>query len=176
MAETPAIWISDGRVLVTTAWLCDNLPTTRKSLTKWTQDGMLAKRTRGVWDLLDVLTYRGAIGKDGASGGVDGDDLAMRQRKLATEIALKEQQAKQAKFKNALNEGKYIERAEVERDLRRFFVTFRKSAMMLPRRVAGELTQSIGARESKMLEARLADIVRGALSEMSIDGIYDGSG
>ena len=176
MAETPAIWISDGRVLVTTAWLCDNLPTTRKTLTLWVQAGMQAKRARGVWDLLDLLSHRGAIGKDGASAQADGDDLAMRQRKLATEIALKEQQAKQAKFKNALNEGKYIERAEVERDLAQFFVTFRKSAMMLPRRVAGELAQSIGARESKMLEARLADIIRGALTEMSIDGAYVGSG
>ena len=164
--------ISGGRIIVSSAWLCQNLPTTRKTLTTWAKSGM-PKHAHGWWDLVDVLAWRGLIETNGTANK---DSTALQQQKLALEIDLKGQQAELARFKNELNAKRYLPRAEVENTLTQFFVTLKKSVLMIPRRVAGEISQYTGKTEAKEIESRLIDLVSDALSQISIDGVYHGAG
>ncbi|MGJ4851453.1 hypothetical protein ACH6CV_14515 [Bacillota bacterium Meth-B3] len=170
MAEREKLWVEDGRIIVTTDWLCKVLPTTRKTLTEWGKNG-IPKKGPGKWDFVDVLAWLGHIG---AEGSADREAVSLKQQKLRKELEIKTEQAELARFRNEQNAKKYVERTEVERNLAEFFIVFKKSALMIPRRVAGELSHVIGVAEASELEGRLMDIVGGALSQMSMDGAYDG--
>lgn len=70
-------------------------------------------------------------------------------------------------------EGKYIEKEIVEAELTRFFLVFKKSAMMLPRKLIGFITGYLDPMELRKVEKQISELINDALNQMSVDGVYN---
>lgn len=158
----------DGRIIVRTSVLCEILDIQDRTLTNWKRQG-LTQHSRGWWDLKHVLKWRGEIYN--ADSEVS-KSVNLQQKKLEAEVAFKEAQSELTRLKTDIANGKYIEKEIVEAELSRFFVVFKKSAMMLPRKLAGQISSYVEPIEARRIEKNLADIVNDALEQMSVDGVY----
>ena len=64
-------------------------------------------------------------------------ELALKEKKLKAEIALKESQGELHRLKTEIASGKYISVEEVQLDYQRFFVQLKKFVLAIPNRVGG---------------------------------------
>lgn len=158
-----------GRVLIRTNKLCELIEISDRTLTDWKRQG-LTQHSRGWWDLQHVLKWRGEIynGDSETSKSVN-----LQQKKLEAEVAFKESQTELARIKMDIAEGKYIEKEIVEAELTRFFLVFKKSAMMLPRKLIGFITGYLDPMELRKVEKQISELINDALSQMSVDGVYN---
>lgn len=159
----------DGKVLISTRELWQLLETSDRTLTDWKRQG-LKQHSRGWWDLQIVLKWRGEI--------ISGDSEAnksvnLQQKKLEAEVAFKETQTELSRLKVDIAEGKYIETEIVEAELTRFFLIFKKSAMILPRKLIGFMTGYMEPMELRKVETEMNKLVNEALEQMSVDGVYN---
>lgn len=159
----------DGRILVQTKRLCELLEVSDRTLTDWKRQG-LTQHSRGWWDLKHVLKWRGEIYNADSELS---KSASLQQKKIETEIAFKQAQVELTKMKNEIAEGKYIEKEIVEAELTRFFLIFKKSALMLPRKLMGFITGYLEPMEIRRVEHEMTDLVKDALNQMSVDGVYD---
>lgn len=158
-----------GRVLIRTNKLCELIEISDRTLTDWKRQG-LTQHSRGWWDLQHVLKWRGEIynGDSETSKSVN-----LQQKKLEAEVAFKESQTELARIKMDIAEGKYIEKEIVEAELTRFFLVFKKSAMMLPRKLIGFITGYLDPMELRKVEKQISELINDALNQMSVDGVYN---
>ncbi|EFV78964.1 hypothetical protein HMPREF1013_00848 [Bacillus sp. 2_A_57_CT2] len=98
--------------------------------------------------------------------------LSLQQKKLEVEVAFKEAQGELIRLKTDLANGKYLEKELVETELSRFFLIFKKSAMSLARKLAGEISPYVEPIEARKIEKGLNDTISDALQQMSVDGVY----
>lgn len=159
----------DGRLLVTTARLCDLLEITDKTTTNWKRSGC-PQHSRGWWDIKDVLKWRGQISTSDDAATKKGRNL--QQEKLEWEVEYKKQQAELTRMKNDIADGKYIERDFVEAELSRFFLVFKKSAAALTRKLGNVISGHVEPIEARRTEQEIADTINDALEQMSVDGVY----
>ena len=87
------IELVNGRVVVSTTWICANMEISRVTLGRWVAQGC-PQLERGTFDLIDVLNWRGVLNTRDASAigsGMDepDDDLPLVQQKMAAEVAPK---------------------------------------------------------------------------------------
>ena len=160
----------DGKVLISTSRLCSLLDIVDKTLTNWKRQG-LKQHSRGWYDLQHVLKWRGIIQSSESKEGVKTTNL--QQKKLEAEVAFKEAQAELTRIKTDIADGKYIEREIVQAELARFFLVFKKSAMGMPRKLAGSIAAFIEPMEARRIEQELNETVNDALEQMSVDGVYN---
>lgn len=160
----------NNKVIISTKELCKLIEVSDRTLTDWKRQG-LTQHSRGWWDLQHVLKWRGEIysGDSEASKAIN-----LQQKKLEAEVAFKESQTELARIKMDIAEGKYIEKEIVEAELTRFFLVFKKSAMMLPRKLIGFITGYLEPMELRKVENNIADLIKDALEQMSVDGVFDG--
>ena len=158
----------DGKLIVSTKDLCELLDISSRALTDWKRHG-LTQHSRGWWDLKHVLKWRGTI-YNGDAGETKAINL--QQKKLEAEVAFKEAQSELTRLKTDIANGKYIEKELVEAELSRFFIIFKKSAMSLPRKLAGQIGAYVEPLEARRIEKSLSDTVNDALEQMSVDGVY----
>jgi len=158
---------TDGRLVVSTSLLGHLLSVDDRTVQRWAKDGC-PQFARGKWDIKQVLEWRGLA----ATSNADDDALTPRDEKIRYDALYKKAQTEAAEFKNDLMSGRYIEREAATADLRRFFVVLKRSLMGLSRRVATEASAHMDLTEARRLEARITDIVMGALGQMSVDGVY----
>ncbi|PIC80531.1 hypothetical protein CSV75_01695 [Sporosarcina sp. P18a] len=158
----------DDKVLISTKELWKLLGISDRTLTDWKRQG-LTQHSRGWWDLQHVLKWRGEIynGDSEASKSVN-----LQQKKLEAEVAFKESQTELSRLKVDIAEGKYIETEIVEAELTRFFLIFKKSAMMLPRKLIGFITGYMEPMELRKVETQMSELINEALDQMSVDGVY----
>jgi phage terminase Nu1 subunit (DNA packaging protein) len=159
----------DDKVIVSTKVLCELLDISDRTLTDWKRQG-LTQHSRGWWDLKLVLKWRGQIynGDSEVSKSIN-----LQQKKLEAEVAFKEAQSELTRLKTDIANGKYIEKELVEAELSRFFIIFKKSAMSLSRKLAGEISSYVEPIEARKIEKNLTDIINDALEQMSVDGVYN---
>lgn len=158
----------DETVLISTKELWKLLEISDRTLTDWKRQG-LKQHSRGWWDLQHVLKWRGEIisGDSEASKAIN-----LQQKKLEAEVAFKEVQTELSRIKVDIAEGKYIETEIVEAELTRFFLIFKKSAMMLPRKLIGFITGYMEPMELRKAETQMTELINEALEQMSVDGVY----
>ncbi|CEG29810.1 hypothetical protein [Bacillus sp. B-jedd] len=158
----------NGKVVISTKELCELLDVSDRTLTDWKRQG-LPQHKRGWWGLKQVLKWRGEIynGDSEVSKAIN-----LQQKKLEAEVAFKEAQSELTRIKTDIANGKYIEKELVEAELSRFFLIFKKSAMSLPRKLAGEISSYVDPIEARKIEKGLSDTVNDALEQMSVDGVY----
>lgn len=166
------IKIEDDKIIVRTRALANLLDVSDRNFTDWKREG-LTQYKRGWWDLKNVLKWRGNIYNADTE---ETKAVDLQQKKLEAEVAFKQAQAELTKMKNDIAGGKYVERDLVEIELARFFLVFKKSALHIPRKLAGHLSGHVDPVESRKLEAQMAEIIIDALEQMSVDGVYDAKG
>lgn len=159
----------DEKVIVSTKEICKLFEISDRTLTDWKRQG-LTQHSRGWWDLQHVLKWRGEIynGDSEESKAVN-----LQNKKLEAEVALKEAQVELTQFKNALANGEYVERDKVRNELTRFFTVFKKSTLLLPKRLSGIISDYVEATEARRIERELHDTVLDALEQMSVEGVYN---
>lgn len=159
----------DGeRVIISTKELTKLLDISDRLLTDWKRQG-LTQHSRGWWDLKHVLKWRGEI----YNGDTEvSKSINLQQKKLEAEVAFKEAQSELTRLKTDIANGKYIEKEIVEAELSRFFIIFKKSAMTLPRKLAGQVGAYVEPIEARRIENSLNEIVNDALEQMSVEGVY----
>lgn len=159
----------DGRVIVSSAWICENMEVSRTALAKWVKQGC-PRAGRGKYDLLDVLTWRGVLSAKGIGANHSGDcaeEMSLAEQKIAAEIRIKRAQANLGEMKNAVASGKYVLREELEIELNELFSGLRRAALALPRRVSGLLVGHVGRIEAAEIERQCETLIRSALTRMS---------
>ncbi|KYD02649.1 hypothetical protein B4102_0243 [Heyndrickxia sporothermodurans] len=158
----------DKKIIVRTNVLCEILEISDRTLTDWKRQGLTQHR-RGWWDLKHVLKWRGEIYN--ADTEVS-KSISLQQKKLEAEVALKETNNELNKLKIDIQSGKYLEKEIVETELSRFFLIFKKSAMALARKLAGEISPYVEPLEARRIEKGLNETISDALEQMSVDGVY----
>lgn len=158
----------NGKILIRTNRLCDLLGISDRTLTDWKRQG-LTQHSRGWWDLKHVLKWRGEVYN--ADSEVT-KSVNLQQKKLEAEIAFKEAQSELNRIKVDIANGKYIEKEIVEAELTRFFLIFKKSVMILPRKMIGFITGYVDPIELRKIEKQLTELINDALNQMSVDGVY----
>lgn len=158
----------DDKVIVSTKELIRLLDVSDRTLTDWKRNG-LTQHSRGWWDLKHVLKWRGLIYNGDSE---ESKSLSLQQKKLEVEVAFKEAQGELIRLKTDLANGKYLEKELVETELSRFFLIFKKSAMSLARKLAGEISPYVDQMEARKIEKGLNDTISEALQQMSVDGVY----
>lgn len=159
----------NNQVLISTKRLCELLEVSDRTLTDWKRQG-LTQHARGWWNLQHVLKWRGEIYNADSEVSKSAN---LQQMKLEAEIAFKQAQAELTKMKNEIAEGKYIDKEIVEAELTRFFLIFKKSALMLPRKLMGFVTGYLEPLEVRRVEHQMTELVKDALNQMSVDGVYN---
>lgn len=153
-----------------TSALCTILNISRAALADWADNGC-PKIGRGWWSIEEVLKWRGLVGS-GIKTVDDIDKLSLNEQKLYYETQLKQAQYEATDIKNAIARGDYLKKTDVVFELQSFFVVFKKSLQGLPRKMSAEISHFIGITEARILEAKIADVIRNALEQLSINGVY----
>lgn len=158
-----------GVLIVSTKRLCQLLEISDRTLTNWKKEGLI-QYSRGWWDLQHVLKWRGLIYNGDSEAS---KSLNLQQKKLESEVILKEAQGELIRLKTDIANGKYLDKELVEIELSRFFLVFKKSALSLSRKLASEVSTYVDPMEARRIEKELTDIITGALEQMSVDGVYN---
>ncbi|MCL2563590.1 MAG: hypothetical protein FWE08_06105 [Oscillospiraceae bacterium] len=102
---------------------------------------------------------------DKAHGREQKDGLAeLIELKLRADVRYKELQGELHQMKKDVAEGRYLLVEEVQLDLGKFFVVFKKFAQAIPGRVAGQLAGHLDSVAARAVERELADEVAGMLA------------
>lgn len=161
----------NGKHCFNTTSICSILNISRVSLSEWADNGC-PKIARGWWAIDDVLRWRGLVGT-GIKTANDIEKLTLNEQKLYFETQLKQAQYEATEIKNAIARGDYLKKSDVVYELQNFFVVFKKSLQLLPRKLIAEITHFIGITEARKLEAKINETIRNALEQLSIDGVYN---
>lgn len=103
-----------------------------------TEDGIIEKDGRGVYDLeKTVKAYIKYLSDKAYAREESMTETELKEQKLRAEVALKESQKDLHELKTEIAKGKYVPIEEVELDYKKFFATFKKFAMAMPSRIAG---------------------------------------
>lgn len=78
-------------------------------------------------------------------------------KKLAAEVKLKESQGQLHRLKTAIAEGKYIPAEQAAAELAEFMAEFKKFAMNIPARTAGNISGDVDALTVRALEKAMRE-------------------
>ena len=109
-----------------TAETCEFFDISDEALRKWAMKGA-PKVARGKWDVKALIAWK-----------YDSETSA-NQRKLNAEAKLKEAKASIEQIRLEVTKKKYVEAAQVTRDLNRLFASLKKSFTALGHRITTEL-------------------------------------
>lgn len=87
-----------------------------------------------------IQKYIAAVEEKAALKSSDTKTAELELKKLEAEVALKESQGRLHILKTDIAEGKYIQAAQAQEDLAKFFGVFKKFAAAMPARLAGTMT------------------------------------
>lgn len=98
-------------------------------------------------------------------------EIELKQRKLESEIKLKNLQSEYREMQNDISSGKYISIEEVETDYRTFFNTFKKFALSIPPKLSIRLVGLVADQsEIRAIESELNDDVVKLLTGFVVAG------
>ncbi len=109
----------------------------------------------------------------GMSGDLQANqNIDLKSKKMQVEIEMKEMQRDFADLKKRITEGKYIERDEAVEDLKRFFITFKRTAMSIPKTIMAQVNMYMEPDAARQLEKQLSDTMADILRGMSENGRF----
>lgn len=120
-----------------------------------------------------VQAYIAYIKSSALSGGDPARERELKRQKMEADIALKESQNEVQRLKMDIISGKYISVEEAALDYARFFVAFKKFALSLPGRLAGQLGGAVEPVEARRIEQELHGDVTRALRSFVVAGAED---
>lgn len=105
------------------------------------------------------------------SGKEKADINQLLEQKLRAEISLKEAQGELHEMKNEIARGNYLSREEVRLDYSRFFLNFKKFALSIPPRVAGNISGRLEPLEVRAVEQDIQNEITKLLNAFVVAGI-----
>lgn len=124
--------------LVTSKDLAQLFGVSGRRVGQLTEDGVIEKDGRGVYDLeKTVKAYIKYLSDKAYAREESMTEAELKEQKLRAEVALKESQKDLHELKTEIAKGQYVPVEEVELDYKKFFATFKKFAMAMPSRIAG---------------------------------------
>lgn len=143
---------SDAWWIRSTAETCAFFDVSDEALRKWAANGA-PKVARGKWNIKDLIAWKY-------------DEASANQRKLNAEAKLKEAKASIEQIRLEVTKKKYVEAAQVTKDLNRLFNSLKKSFTALGHRITTELNAmdpDIAITAGKVVD----DTVRDALTKLA---------
>lgn len=171
MAAKQLSKVINGKVCLTTAAMTETLGISQQTLSFWEGQGC-PKEARGWWSIKDVLAWKGILSALGIKTEEEGEQISWNKKKLEAEAKLKEQKAKEAEFKNAVNSGDYILKTDIVNELQKFFMVLKRSMTGYSRRIATELSSYVDTITSRRIEKMITELTMDVLEQLSIDGVY----
>lgn len=174
MASKQVAKMINGKLCLTTAAMTESLGISQQTLSFWEGQGC-PKEVRGWWSIKDVLEWKGVLSALGVKSDEETSKVSWNQKKLEADAKYKEQKAKEAEFKNAVNQGDYILKSDVVNELQSFFTVLKKSMMSYSRRIAIELSSYADTVTVRRIEKMITELTMDVLEQLSIDGVYKAS-
>ena len=143
---------SDAWWIRSTAETCAFFDVSDEALRKWAANGA-PKVARGKWNIKDLIAWKYS-------------EAGANQRKLNAEAKLKEARASIEQIRLEVTKKKYVEAAQVTKDLNRLFNSLKKSFTALGHRITTELNAmdpDIAITAGKVVD----DTVRDALTKLA---------
>lgn len=143
---------SDAWWIRSTAETCAFFDVSDEALRKWAANGA-PKVARGKWNIKDLIAWKYS-------------EASANQRKLNAEAKLKEAKASIEQIRLEVTKKKYVEAAQVTKDLNRLFNSLKKSFTALGHRITTELNAmdpDIAITAGKVVD----DTVRDALTKLA---------
>ncbi len=103
-------------------------------------------------------------------------ETKLREQKLEAEIALKESQGELHRIRTSIATGEYISIEEVQVDYAKFFVVFKKFALSIPSRIAGQVSAFVEPVQARAIEKDLTNEITSILRAFVVAGKVDGEG
>ncbi|MEA5135695.1 MAG: hypothetical protein VB035_06105 [Candidatus Fimivivens sp.] len=146
---------------------------TKATLSNWVNAGC-PRHKYGYYDIKAVSEYRiKAAGLDTApQSEKDLKNMSLQSQKTYFEKQLKAAQAESAQFKMAVAKGEYIKREEAVNDLKRWAVSFKRSAQGLAKAISKEVAAFLSPAEARRFDKRITEVVDSALEQLSTEGVY----
>ncbi|MDF2631423.1 MAG: hypothetical protein K0Q85_19 [Caproiciproducens sp.] len=157
----PWIQIEDTRLLLNSTATAEFFNISRKTLLMWERKGA-PKEERGWWDIKKLMEW---LGKGGSSKNEAVSDEA---RKLAAEAKYKEAKAAMAEMDQAVMEGKYIEKSEVDRTWAIVGTQIKANIMAWVR----TLTPTLAHQDMRSVEKVMTGAVYDLLEQLSSKGRF----
>ncbi len=115
--------------------------------------GRKVRKYRTCKNVQSYIAYKARARKEEESGGAS--ELVLK--KLAAEVKLKESQGQLHRLKTAIAEGKYIPAEQAAAELAEFMAEFKKFAMNIPARTAGNISGDVDALTVRALEKAMRE-------------------
>ena len=163
--------VINGKVCLTTAAMTETFGISQQTLSFWEGQGC-PKEARGWWSVKDVLQWKGVLTSLGVKTDEEQEKVSWNQRKLEAEAKYKSAKAKEADFKNSVNEGEYIKKDDVKNELEKFFVVLKRSMTSFSRRVSNEVSGYLDTVATRKIEKNIMELTMDALEQLSVDGVY----
>lgn len=163
--------VINGKVCLTTAAMTETFKISQQTLSFWEGQGC-PKEARGWWSIKDVLEWKGVLTSLGVKSEEDQEKVSWNQKKLEAEAKYKSAKAEEADFKNAINQGEYIKKDDVQHQLEKCFVVLKRSMTSLSRRIANEVSGYLDPLETRKIEKNIMELITDGLEQLAVDGVY----
>lgn len=165
------VQIIDNKVCLSTSELLSILKVTKQALSQWKQNGC-PQVMRGWWSIEEVFAWRGLTSSSGLKTDEEIESLCLAEQKLHYEVKYKQLQSEAIQLKNAISKGDYIPKEDIVTELQQLLVVLKKSIQSLSRKVSVEVSPYVDNQQVRVIERKISDILRDALEQLSIDGVY----
>jgi phage terminase Nu1 subunit (DNA packaging protein) len=155
------IGIDEQRILLNSKMTAEFFGVTERALLEWVKRGC-PKESRGWYDIKAVMEWRGS------TTGPKAAELSAEARKIAAEAKFKEAKAAMAVMDQAVMEGKYIEKAEVDRTWATVGTQLKANIMAWVR----TLTPVLAHQDMRSVEKVMTGAVYDLLEQLSSKGHY----
>lgn len=170
MAAAEPLKKIQGKMCLSTKMLAECFGITSKTLNAWEKKGC-PKISHGYWYLPDVLNWKDEVNKVQPENE-DVDKMPITYQKVFYETQLKKAQTENADLKNAIARGDYLLKSEVIKELERYFIIFKRSAMGLVSKIGIDIAPYLDQLEARRVENKIRDTINDALEQFSENGIY----
>jgi len=154
--------IDDQRILLNAKSAAVFFGVTERTLLDWAKRGM-PKESRGWYDIRAVMEWRGSTASHNKS-----EEMSAEARKLAAEAKFKEAKAEMATMDQFVMEGKYVEKAEVDRTWATVGIQLKANIMAWVR----TLTPVLAHQDMRSIEKVMTGAVYDLLEQLSSKGRY----
>lgn len=162
-SESIPSWLEvDGqRILLNAKSTAEFFGVTERALLEWVKRGC-PKESRGWYDIKAVMDWRGS------TTGPKAAELSAEARRILAEAKFKEAKAAMAAMDQAVMEGKYIEKAEVDRTWATVGTQLKANIMAWVR----TLTPQLAHQDMRSVEKVMSGAVYDLLEQLSGQGKY----
>ncbi|MVB11067.1 hypothetical protein CAFE_17690 [Caprobacter fermentans] len=167
------LYFEGGTIIASTKYAAAYFGVTPATLSNWVKAGCPRAR-HGYYDIKAVTEWNAQ--KEGERlaevARTDPAKMSPSQMKTHYDALLKQAQLEATQMKNQIAGGEYLPKTEIVSSLSRLFSLLRASVIGLGHELGMTVASYIDADEARKIDKLITDRVEDALSQMSVDGVY----